>query len=93
MMCLCYVHIDTEKLKKLDAKSYKAVLVGYPEGTKGYKVFNVETGKFAKSRNVVFDENKFHEFNEPSPQKDIIFPYDNELDVHNFSDGDNSNAR
>ena len=32
---ICYVHIPDGQRKKFDAKSYKGIFVGYPEGTKG----------------------------------------------------------
>lgn len=42
---------------KLDPKATECVLVGYPEGVKGYKLWDRKTDKFFLSRNVVFDEN------------------------------------
>ena len=60
--CVCFVHIPDDLRRKLDPKSYKAIFVGYPEGTKGYKVYNIETGEFSRSRNITFHENKFHKF-------------------------------
>ena len=36
--CVCYVHIPDNNRRKLDPKSYKAVFLGYPHDTKGYKV-------------------------------------------------------
>ena len=77
--CICFVHIPDNQRKKLDPKSYKAVFVGYPEGTKGFKVWNVESEKFARSRNVLFHENKFHNFNNNPTIKDAtetIFSFD-----------------
>ena len=40
------------------------ILVGYPKGTKGFKLYNTLTKEFIRSRDVVFDEEKFHEFND-----------------------------
>ena len=68
--CVCYVHIPDNTRRKLDPKSYKAVFTGYPEGTKGYKVYNLESGQFRRSRNVLFHENKFHDFNNAEVQND-----------------------
>ena len=77
---LCYVHIPDSQRRKLDAKSYKGIFVGYPEGTKGYKIYNLTSGKFVKTRNVMFDENHFHTFDTPIPKVDeiidIILPDD-----------------
>ena len=83
---------------KLDAKSYKAIFVGYPAGTKGYKVFNLETGKFAKTRVITVCKNVFHTFDSPPPKKDMItdavFPFVNfeavenseSIESHTFQD-------
>jgi transposase InsO family protein len=60
--CVCYVYMSS---KKLEPNSYKAIFVGYPDGTKGYKVYNVETESFARSRNIEFHERKFHDFELP----------------------------
>ena len=54
---LCYDHVPDNQRKKLDAKSYKAIFVGYPDGSKGYKVFNISNGRFYRTRDVVFNEN------------------------------------
>ena len=80
---LCYVHIPVSERQKLDAKSYKGIFAGYPEGTKGYKVYNISTGKFARTRNVIFEENKFHSFESPIPNAteivNVVLPYDDPL--------------
>ena len=36
------------------------MFVGYPEGTKGYKLYDPSTRKFIRSRDVVFVERKSH---------------------------------
>ena len=64
------VHIPDNARQKLDPKSYKAVFTGYPEGTKEYKVYNLESGQFRRSRNVLFHENVFHDFNNTEVQND-----------------------
>ena len=76
---LCYVHVPNDQRQKLDAKSYKAIFVGYPDGTKGYKVFNISNGKFYRTRDVLFNENDFHTFdNTAAPGKkevsNIVLP-------------------
>ena len=68
----CYVHIPDNFRQKLDAKSYKGIFVGYPEGTKGYKIYNLDTNKFTKTRHVVFNENVFHDFKKSTPKKEEI---------------------
>ena len=78
---VCFVHIPDNKRQKLDPKSYKAVFVGYPNETKGYKVYNLENGKFARSRNILFHEKKFHDFEKDDlDSSEINFPDDETID-------------
>nr|GEW52569.1 hypothetical protein [Tanacetum cinerariifolium] len=53
--CVAYPH---DKQGKLEPRSIKCVLLGYPEGVKGYKIYrlNDEPPKIVTSRNVVFNE-------------------------------------
>lgn len=44
---------------KLDPKAIECVLVGYPEGVKGYKLWDMRNDEFFLSRDVVFDEDVF----------------------------------
>ena len=74
--CVCYVHIPDSQRRKLDPKSYKAVFVGYPNDTKGYKVYNIASEKFFRARNVLFSENKFHDFSQETVDNCMIFPED-----------------
>lgn len=56
--CLCYVK-STKKLDKFAPRSEKCVFIGYPQGQKGWKVFNLETHEFIVSRDVIFHEHVF----------------------------------
>ena len=58
--CVSYVHIPSELRKKLDPKSDKCVFMGYPEDTKGYKLYNLNTKRFLRSRSILFCEDEFH---------------------------------
>ena len=60
--CVSYVHIPDNQRTKLEVKWRKSVFVGYPEGTKGYKLYDPSSRKFIRSRDVVFQERKFHDF-------------------------------
>lgn len=42
---------------KLNPRAKKGILVGYPVGVKGYKVWLIDEKKFVVSRNVIFQEN------------------------------------
>ena len=60
--CVTYVYIPENQRKKLDAKSRKSIFVGYPEGVKGFKLYDPVTHKFIRSRDVIFLEKNFHDF-------------------------------
>ena len=51
--CVTLAHIAEKQRKKFDEKSHKVIFVGYPEGTKGYKLYDPITRKFIRSRDVV----------------------------------------
>jgi hypothetical protein len=59
--CAAYVHVPDQLRRKLDPKSKKGVFVGYPEGSKGYKIFIPETRKMIRSRDVKFLESSLHQ--------------------------------
>ncbi|KAL0641591.1 hypothetical protein Bca4012_103035 [Brassica carinata] len=56
--CLCYVWIPGEQRNKLEAKSTKAMLIGYSELEKGYKCYDPATRRVLVSRDVKFIETK-----------------------------------
>ncbi|XP_048619882.1 uncharacterized protein LOC125590371 [Brassica napus] len=58
--CTAYVHITEEKT---GPRAIKGVFVGYPMGTKGYRVWIEEEGRCRTIRNVVFNEDELG----PSP--------------------------
>ena len=40
---ICFVHTPDNLREKLDPKSTKAIFVGYPLGTKGYKLYDLSS--------------------------------------------------
>ncbi|KAL0641354.1 hypothetical protein Bca4012_102580 [Brassica carinata] len=56
--CLCYVWVPGEQRNKLEAKSTKAMLIGYSVTQKGYKCYDPATRRVLVSRDVKFIETK-----------------------------------
>ena len=56
--CLCYVLVPGEQRNKLEAKSTKAMFIGYSITQKGYKCYDPETRRVLVSRDVKFVESK-----------------------------------
>ena len=75
--CKSFALVPPELRQKFDEVSVECIFTGYPEGTKGYRLFNIDTGKFIRSRNVEFYENEFYQFSNgeiiTTEQSDIFF--------------------
>lgn len=56
--CQAYAHV---KQDKLDPRPLKCCFIGYPNGVKGYKLWNLESKglRCFVSRGVTFDKTKF----------------------------------
>jgi Reverse transcriptase (RNA-dependent DNA polymerase)/gag-polypeptide of LTR copia-type len=54
--CPAYVHIDSSRRRKLEDKAWKGVFVGYAEDSPAWLVYNPETKRVLRSRDVDFDE-------------------------------------
>jgi hypothetical protein len=52
--CDAFVHVPREKRIKLDKKSVKCIFIGYREGMKGYKLWDLASRKTMYNRDVVF---------------------------------------
>ena len=57
--CLAYSHIPDSQRRILDKKARKYRFVGYCKNSKGYRLFDEETRKVVKRRDVVFNEENF----------------------------------
>ena len=55
-VCSAYVHVT----EKTGPRAIKGVFVGYPMGTKGYRVCVKEEGRCRTSRNGVFNEDELY---------------------------------
>lgn len=60
--CVAFVHLPADQRKKLDPNSRKVIFVGYPDGTKGYKLCDPVSCMFLRSHDFVFLEREFHDF-------------------------------
>ena len=70
--CDAYVHVPKEKRTKLDNKSERCIFIGYKDGLKGYKLWNLKTRKVVYNRDVVFRDMKYvinHEILPKEPEK------------------------
>lgn len=50
----CFVHVPTEKRRKLDATGMAGSLMGYDDSSKAYRIYMPSTGKVVVSRDVRF---------------------------------------
>ena len=57
--CLCFAQNRMKGKDEFAPRSTKCIFLGYPFGTKGWKVFDLETQEIYISRDVVFYENIF----------------------------------
>ena len=74
--CVAYAHIPENMRNKLEEKSRKCVFVGYPEGTKCFNLYDLSKKSFIRSRDIIFDETKFHNFTcEQSIDQKLNFEY------------------
>ncbi|XP_074289516.1 uncharacterized protein LOC141614672 [Silene latifolia] len=83
--CLCYAKTINRSHDKFASRSRKCVFIGYPFGKKGWRLYDLDTGTYFDSRDVVFMEENFpyqsihlhdtdsHEFlNETSTLDDVL---------------------
>ena len=56
--CLCYVMVPGELRNKLQARSTKAMFIGYSSSQKGYKCYDPDTRRVLVSREVKFVEDR-----------------------------------
>ena len=52
----CWYKIPPSKVRKLDERAREAIMIGYADTSKAYKLWDVEQNKVVVSRDVTFDE-------------------------------------
>ncbi|XP_074346214.1 uncharacterized protein LOC141684984 [Apium graveolens] len=57
--CLAFAYNPTPPTDKFDHRGVPCIFLGYPAGTKGYKLMNLLTKKEFTSRDVIFQESIF----------------------------------
>lgn len=57
--CLAYAHNKNTKGDKFASRSRRCILISYPSGTKGWKLFDLEEETVFLSRDVEFQEDVF----------------------------------
>lgn len=57
--CLCYAYDYQSKRDKFMSRSRKCIFVGYPQGKKGWKLYDLETHDYFVYRDVKFYETEF----------------------------------
>ncbi|WVZ17679.1 hypothetical protein V8G54_010661 [Vigna mungo] len=67
--CLCYPLFPTTTIHKLQARSTPCAFLGYPSHHRGYKCYDLLSGKIIISCHVIFDETQFpfSKIHDPSP--------------------------
>ena len=74
--CNAFVHIPDQKRKKLDKKLIHCIFVGCSADCKGYKLYNPETKKMLRSRDVIFMETSFgHKLLNGQKNADLLNEY------------------
>ena len=57
--CLCYATTLSHNRHKFAPRSIQCLMLGYPQGIKGYRLLNLSTKQIFVSRDVIFYENSF----------------------------------
>lgn len=57
--CLTFGATLMSKRNKFSRRTIPSVFVGYPQGVKGYRLYNLHTKKFYISRDIIFHESIF----------------------------------
>ncbi|GKC03026.1 retrovirus-related pol polyprotein from transposon TNT 1-94 [Tanacetum coccineum] len=89
--CVAYPH---DKQGKLEPRVIKCVLLGYPEGVKGYKLYRLddESPKIVTSRNVVFNESNMYKYTLKDSGAGADKSVEYKAEEEDLKDGDDEDA-
>jgi hypothetical protein len=73
--CVAFVKVTRPHLSKLDARGLKTVFIGYEEGSKAYRLYDPVANRVHISRDVVFDEGVFWDWEESRTGTSDIEPF------------------
>jgi hypothetical protein len=69
-----WTHVPSDKRKSLDLHSTTCIFVGYPNGVKGYMLFDPSTDRLIIEHNVQFEETPLHALLEPHVDTYVPLP-------------------
>ena len=74
--CLCYAATLSHNRHKFAPRSKQCVMLGYPQGIKGYRLLDLDTKQIFVSRDVIFYENSFpfHSSQHSKPTTPMVLP-------------------
>jgi hypothetical protein len=70
-----HVHVPNQEQSKIDDKSKKCIFIGYDSSSKGYKLYNPNSGKIVISRDVEFDEKDLWDWSTQEEEKYDLFSF------------------
>jgi hypothetical protein len=81
--CLCYPNVTPTTAHKLSHRSVACVFIGYPVDHRGYRCYDISTGRVYTSRHVTFVEHRFPFRDVPSFSPASLTPalYDDDDDA------------
>jgi hypothetical protein len=85
--CVMHVKIMRPGLKKLDDRSFKAIFIGYEQGSKAYSCYNPNNQHVIVSHDIVFDEVTTWDWSDlVAEQGNAIEPFIIEYDIEIIHD-------